>query len=71
MLLTDVRAFVAKHGRVQLSELVAHFEASPDALRDMLGHLVRKGQVREVAGNLCGSCNKCDLDTQIIYHWVA
>lgn len=70
MLLIDVRAFLSKHDTVQMNELVAHFDASPDAMRDMLSHLIRKGQVREVPTKFCSSCSKCDPDSQIIYQWV-
>jgi putative ferrous iron transport protein C len=56
-----------------LATLCTHFNnASPDVLRDMLGHWMRKGKVRCSAKTLlCGKkCVQCPAEQVEIYEWV-
>lgn len=70
MLLTDLRTYLRERGRAPLSDLVVRFDVSADALRDMLGHLTRKGRVQAVDGPSCDGCCKCAPETLEIYEWV-
>ncbi|MEG3616849.1 FeoC-like transcriptional regulator [Magnetovibrio sp. PR-2] len=70
MLLSELRDYVQEHERAALSDLMVRFEASPDVLRDILAHLIRKGRVQAVDGPKCDSCCKCAAETLEIYEWI-
>jgi len=72
MILSDLKSYLAEHHRSPIGELVRHFNADPDAIRGMLAHFIRKGQVRRLdEGRSCSGCQKCDAAALEIYEWTA
>lgn len=72
MILSDLKSYLTEHHRTPISELARHFNADPDAIRGMLAHFIRKGQVRRLdEGGSCSSCQKCDTATLETYEWTA
>jgi len=74
MSLLAIKEHLVKIKLASLSNLSAHFnQISPDLLRDMLSHWMRKGKVRCFKKTpFCGGkCNKCDVTLTEIYEWVA
>jgi len=71
MILSELRDYLRQRGQASLQDLARHFDAEPEALRGMLEHWIRKGQVcRQRAGGPCGSgCTQCDPATLEIYLW--
>jgi len=76
MILAEIRDYLSSRGCAPLSDLAAHFDADPEALRAMLETLVRKGRVRrlaiEVENRSCGGCCcTCGIVSPEMYEWVA
>ena len=81
-MLADLRDYLACRGVASLRDLALHFDAAPDAMRDMLGVWLRKGRVRRVdpataaapgcPGGACAGCSRCaDPATEAeLYAWV-
>lgn len=72
MILSDIKRYLMERHRASLEDIAMHFDASPDAVRGMLDHWIRKGRVtKESIDMACGdSCNKCAPATTEIYTWV-
>ena len=73
MILSELRDYIQRQGRVSLNDLVLHFQIDADALRGMLKKWVSKGRIRQHAagGSNCGtSCCQCDPLLTEIYEWV-
>lgn len=72
MILSELRDYLAEHGRVSLVDIANRFDADADALRGMLATLERKGRVRKLPlGTSCHSaCCKCDQAAPELYEWV-
>ena len=70
-MLSDLKTYLAKRGRAPIGDMAIHFNSEPDAIRGMLAHFVRKGQVRRLESDAgdCGGCNKCDAFQLEIYEW--
>lgn len=71
MILSQVSDYLKTHRRAALHDMALGLDASPDALREMLAILERKGRVRKLpAGSSCGGgCNKCSPSSVEIYEW--
>ena len=71
MILSEIRDYLKERGQASLQDLALHFDADPDALRGMLAHWIRKGQVtRRSAAAACGSsCTQCDPTSVELYVW--
>ncbi len=71
MILSRVDAYLKERGRVSLLDLAHGLDATPEALRDMLALLERKGRVRRLpAGTACGGgCNRCAPESVELYEW--
>jgi DeoR/GlpR family transcriptional regulator of sugar metabolism len=70
MILSELRAYVADHGRVSLVDMAHRFDTDPETVRAMLQVLERKGRVRKLAvGGSCasGGCSKCSLSPPELY----
>ena len=72
VILSELTAYLAEHGRVALKDLSYRFDASPDALRGMLVTLERKGRIRRVEGGAAcaATCSMCDPDAMETYEWL-
>lgn len=72
MSLLDIKKYLMQVRIVSMSGLVAYFNAKPEVLRDMLGHWMRKGCLRQCQKTpACGSsCFKCDPLMTEIYEWI-
>jgi hypothetical protein len=69
VILAEVRDYVRRRGEVSLRDLAIRFDAEPDALRPMLAHWIRKGQLSRRAADACGGCTQCDPAGMEIYVW--
>ena len=71
-MLTEIRSYLSVRGRASLQDLANRFDISPDAMREMLEHWIRKGRVaRNIVGEGCsGGCGKCAEAVTEIYEWV-
>jgi hypothetical protein len=71
MILSRVSDYLKTHRRAALRDMALGLDANPDALRDMLAVLERKGRVRKLpAGSSCsGGCNKCASASIELYEW--
>ncbi|MGF1614627.1 MAG: FeoC-like transcriptional regulator [Gammaproteobacteria bacterium] len=73
MILTDLKEYLRERRQAPLMDLVYRFDVEPEALRGMLAHWIRKGNVRrQVGAGVCSTgCGKCDPEALEIYEWVA
>jgi hypothetical protein len=81
-MLADLRDYLARRQVASVRDLALHFDAAPDAMRDMLDVWLRKGRVRRVdpttvaapgcSSGACATCSRCaDLATEAeLYAWV-
>lgn len=70
MLLSRLSDTLRQHRRASLVDLAHRLEADPEALREMLAVLERKGRVRRLpGGGACGGCCKCDAAGVEVYEW--
>lgn len=71
MILAQLRDYLRTRGQASLRDLALHCDADPDAVRGMLEHWVRRGQVSQQAltGACGGGCTRCDQAAVEIYVW--
>ncbi len=71
MILTDIKQYLQTNNRVVLIDISHHFNVTPDAMRGMLEHWIRKGKIRHLKGSFCnkGCCQSNPADLEI-YEWV-
>jgi DNA-binding IclR family transcriptional regulator len=71
MILARVLDYLRRHRRASVADMAQGLGAAPEALREMLAMLERKGRVRRLpAGTLCaGGCRKCDPASVELYEW--
>jgi hypothetical protein len=72
MILSRVSDYLKQHKRASVVDMAHGLDAAPDALKDMLATLERKGRVRRLpSGTACGGgCGKCDPNSVELYEWV-
>lgn len=69
-MLSEIKVYLKKNQRANLSDLALHFRTSPEAMRGMLAVWVKKGKVTAfAAGQACGDCHTCDTSLAEIYEW--
>ena len=73
MILSQLSDYLRAHRRAALRDMAIKLGASPDALREMLVVLEKKGRVRKLAaGSPCGGgCHKCSPASVELYEWEA
>lgn len=73
MILSRVSEYLKARRRATLDDMVLGLDATPEALRDILAILERKGRVRRLASApACGSgggCTKCASRESELYEW--
>ncbi|MHB1360815.1 MAG: FeoC-like transcriptional regulator [Rhodocyclaceae bacterium] len=71
MILSRVNDYLRERRRASLMDMAHGLDASPDALREMLAILERKGRVRRLpSGTACGGgCCKCNPADSELYEW--
>ena len=72
MILSRVSEYLKTNRRAALTDMATGLDATPEALREMLAILERKGRVVKLpAGSTCGGgCNKCSPASIELYEWV-
>lgn len=72
MILKRVSDHLKTCGRDSVFDMAQRFDTTPDALRNMLTVLERKGLVQRLAmGTPCaGGCTQCRPETIELYDWV-
>lgn len=77
--LIDLKTYLQAHGQTSMRDLSTHFHLTPDALRGMLAHWMRKGRVERhdfTGGCSCGSksrqsCGACGVEDSFeFYEWI-
>lgn len=69
-ILARLTGYLRTHRRAGLVDMALGLDVSPDALRDMLAVLERKGRVRRLpAGTSCSGCSKCAPESIELYEW--
>jgi hypothetical protein len=71
MILADILEFLQQRDMASLGEISRHVSAEPEAVRNMLATLQRKGKVhRATPGAGCGStCQQCATGSLELYAW--
>lgn len=69
-MLIPLKNYLAEQGQVSLADLAKHFISSPDALRGMLAHWVRKGRVCKETLGCNKGCASCPPEQTEIYRWL-
>ena len=70
MILLRLELYLRERRRSGLVDMAVGLNADPDALRDMLGVLERKGRVRRLpSGTTCSGCAKCHPTAIELYEW--
>ena len=72
MILSQIRTYFSDHRVASLTDLSAHFNVDPDAMRGMLGQWERKGKVRKAERGACSSpgSKSCGSDHLEFYEWI-
>jgi putative ferrous iron transport protein C len=71
MILTELKSYLKLNKKAVVKDMAYHFDTTPDAIKGMLEHWIRKGKVRRVEGSLCNKgCCKADPTHLEIYEWV-
>jgi putative ferrous iron transport protein C len=72
MSLLDIKKYLLQVKMTSLASACTYFNIDADLLRQMLGHWIQKGCVRQCMKTpACGSkCGKCVPETTEIYEWV-
>jgi predicted transcriptional regulator len=69
MMLQQLQNYFRTRPPTSLEEIANHFQCDPDALRGMLGQLIRKGRVQKLDGKRCGVCHSCKPESLELYAW--
>ncbi len=71
MSLLAIKQYFLQVKVANLASICEYFKLSPELLRDMLGHWIRKGKIRRFNKTAaCGKqCVKCDPGMIEIYEW--
>lgn len=71
MLISRLKDHLRMCKRASLLELTKSFNVNADVMRDMLGILVRKGQIKKCMKTpACGvKCAQCDVLSVEMYEW--
>ncbi len=71
MILSHLSDYLKAHRRAALTDMATALDATPDALREMLAVLERKGRVHKLPGGTAcgGGCNKCSPSSVELYEW--
>ncbi len=72
MILTQLKSYLKINKRASLIDLAHHFNVTPEAMKGMLEHWIRKGKVRYLENQLCqkGCCCPTQLTHLEIYEWL-
>ena len=68
-MLIELQSYLAVRGVCSLAELSRHFGTSPDAMRGMLSHWMRKGRVTEEVAGCNKGCVSCPPEQLEMYRW--
>lgn len=68
-MLIALRDYLSSRGTVTLAELSLHFDVSPDAMRGMLSHWIRKGLLSTEPSGCNKGCVSCSPEQLEIYRW--
>lgn len=72
MNLLDLKHYLTRVKIASLANLCSYFNCDSDLLRQMLGHWIRKGKVKQCKKTSnCGvKCTQCSTLVTEIYEWV-
>ena len=73
MSLLEIKNYLKQVKIASIAKLSAHFNCDSDVLRNMMGHWMRKGCIRQfIQSSACGkTCGKCATPPVVeIYEWI-
>ncbi|WP_263078933.1 FeoC-like transcriptional regulator [Endozoicomonas sp. Mp262] len=68
-MLIAIRDYISHRGACSLAEISMHFKTSPDAMRGMLSHWVRKGIITTENSGCGKGCVSCSPEQLELYRW--
>lgn len=70
MILLEIKEYVQKQGQVSLRDIVAKFDLTEDAAKEMLLHWERKGKIARAEKRECEKkCSCCSSPCDAVYFW--
>jgi len=70
MILSELKTYLSERKRAPIKDMAIHFNSEPSAIRGMLEHFIRKGQVHRLEmSTACGGCQKCGESDMEIYEF--
>lgn len=72
MILLEIKKYFSTIGTANLVQVADHFHIQPDAMRGLLQHWIRKGEIIPIeVPNVCGSgCQQCAPTLREMYRFV-
>lgn len=71
MSLLEIKNYLMQVKIATHTSLCNYFRCDADVLQGMLGHWLKKGCVRKLAGSpKCGSCTQCPTSAIATYEWI-
>ncbi len=68
-MLIAIRDYISSQGVCSLAEISSYFKTSPDAMRGMLSHWVRKGKLVKESSGCNKGCVSCSPEQLELYRW--
>ncbi len=71
-MLLQVKNYLMEKGKANLREIAFHLRQSPETVREILAHWVRKGKVHrcEAPANCGSKCQLCKPEVAEVYQWL-
>ncbi|AMO56455.1 FeoC-like transcriptional regulator [Endozoicomonas montiporae] len=69
-MLIALRDYLSSQGISSLAELSQRFNVSPDAMRGMLSHWMRKGRLVQEQSGCSKGCVSCSPEQLEMYRWL-
>ncbi len=70
---SEIKRYLQKRRVAPLHDIALHFDMEPDAVRGMIEHWLRKGQVQKHEETGCasgGCCGGCGEHVKEVYEWL-
>lgn len=70
-MLIPLKNYLSERGPTSLADLAKYFNSSPDAIRGMLSHWIRKGRVCKETLGCNKGCASCPPEQTELYRWLS
>ncbi|MDP0588872.1 MAG: FeoC-like transcriptional regulator [Candidatus Endonucleobacter bathymodioli] len=68
-MLVGVRDYISERGSCSLADISSYFKMSPDAMRGVLSHWIRKGKIKKEFSGCSSGCVSCAPEILELYYW--